>query len=176
MKGVFWKEGESFNNSMSLIVSLMVRYPEIATLSLDPEEKTLHFTFLIGHELSEKEFQPFMENYTMGLEIMAEINQKRHRIASVSFHSQDKFGFVEVVRDISSLSQEEISLIVQLVQEKLGEILCDPEEAVGEEEKVFQEELIEHMLEDLKDSRQEKKLIGIREEGRVMIFNRADSH
>ena len=35
--------------------------------------------------------------------------------------------------------------------------------------------MIEHMLEDLKDSRQEKKLIGFREEGRVMVFNRASS-
>ncbi|HHZ19320.1 MAG TPA: hypothetical protein GX391_02225 [Firmicutes bacterium] len=172
MKGVFWKEGEPFNNSMSLIVSLMVRYPEIATLSLDPQEKTLHFTFLIGHELAEAEFRLFLQDYTMSLEVLAELNQRNYSIASISYYTQDNFSFLEVVRDISSLSQEEISLIVHLVREKLGELVCDPEDVVGEEEQVFQEELIEHMLEDLKDSRQEKKLIGIREEGRVMIFNR----
>lgn len=176
MNGIFWKEGEAFNNSMSLIVSLMVRYPEIATLSLDPTEKSLHFTFLVGRHLSDKDFNEFRENYFLSLQVMGDIMQRNFNVSTLSFQSQDNFGFIEVIRDIPTLSQEEISLLINLIRDNFaGELLSDQEEGIGEEEQVFQEEMIDHMLEDLKDSRQEKRLIGIREEGRVMVFNRVDS-
>lgn len=176
MKGVFWKEGEAFTNSMSLIVSLMVRYPEIATLSLNPEEKSLHFTFLINHPLSGEKFEQFKEKYFLSLQVMADLHQREMAIATVSHQTQDNLGFLEISRDIASITQEEISLLVNLVRESFGgDLLSDQEDGMGEEEQVFQEEMIDHMLEDLKDTRQEKRLIGIREEGRVMVFNRADS-
>jgi hypothetical protein len=176
MKGVFWKEGEAFTNSMSLIVSLMVRYPEIATLSLNPEEKSIHFTFLIAHPLTEDEFNNFKERLFLGLQVMAEIHQRAMEVCTVAHQSQDNFGFMEISRDIASITQEEISLLVNLIREVFtGDLVSDQEDSIGEEEQVFQEEMIDHMLEDLKDSRQEKRLIGIREEGRVMVFNRADT-
>ncbi|HEX2953356.1 MAG TPA: hypothetical protein VHR47_05160, partial [Bacillota bacterium] len=102
MKGVFWKEGEAFTNSMSLIVSLMVRYPEIATLSLNPEEKSLHFTFLIAHPLAEDEFNSFKERLFLSLKVMAEINQRSMSLSTIIHQSQDNFGFLEISRDIAS--------------------------------------------------------------------------
>ena len=44
----------------------------------------------------------------------------------------------------------------------------------GEEDLLFQEEMIAHMLEELKEVPQKKELTGIREEGRVLIFNHSD--
>ena len=59
MKGIFWKEGESFTNSMSLIVSLLVRYPGIATINFDPAQKSLGFTFAVARPMSQEDFQGF---------------------------------------------------------------------------------------------------------------------
>lgn len=175
MNGIYWKEGEAFSNSMSLIVSLMVRHPEIATLSLDPVDKSLHFTFMVGRSLKREEFGAFREKYLLSLDVMTEIHQKNYRDAVINLQTLDNFSFIEVTRDIASLCQEEIAMLVNLIRDVFdGELLSDQEDGLGEEEQVFQEEMIDHMLEDLKDSRQEKRLIGIREEGRVMVFNRAE--
>lgn len=175
MNGIYWKEGEAFSNSMSLIVSLMVRHPEIATLSLNPVGKSLHFTFLVGRNLTREEFEAFREKYLLSLDVMTEIHQKDYTEAVIQRQSLDNFSFIEVTRDIASLCQEEIAMLVSLIRDVFeGEVLSDQEDGLGEEEQVFQEEMIDHMLEDLKDSRQEKRLIGIREEGRVMVFNRAE--
>lgn len=173
MKGVFWKEGEPFTNSMSLIVSLLIRYPEIATLKLDPEEKSFLFTFMFNRKLSPQETRELRENLRMNLDALAGLTQRYPTVLTVSTRSQKGLSFLEVKRDIASLSQEEISLLLEVIKEKYEkDLIKDQDDEIGEDEQVFQEEMIGHMLEDLKDSGQEKRLIGIREEGRVMIFNR----
>jgi len=172
MKGVFWKEGEPFTNSMSLIVSLLIRYPEFATLKLDPNLKCFVFSFMIKKGLAPKELKKLRTEIQLSLEVFAELNQQTPTVLNISFRRTKGLTFLEIKRDIPSLSRDEISLLVGLVKNYFHEDLVgEADDEVGEDERYFQEEMIDHMLEDLKDSRQERKLIGIREEGRVMIFN-----
>ncbi|MGE5529238.1 MAG: hypothetical protein ACM3X6_08870 [Patescibacteria group bacterium] len=177
MKGIFWKEGEAFTNSMNLIVSLLVRYPGIATISLDPVQKFLQFTFVVKRSLTLPEFERFSGTVTESLQAHAELNGRAPRLLDLRLSKFDDLSFLEIKRDIDSLQPEEIALLTTLIDQEFGgELVQDQEETLEEEDQAIQEEMIEHMLEDLKDSRQEKKLIGFREEGRVMVFNRAGLH
>ncbi len=175
MKGVYWKESDSFNNSMSLIVSLLICYPEIATLKLNPVENVFIFSFIFKRNFSAKEEELFREELAISLLTLIELIQHQPKIIEIYFKRQKDLSFLEIKRDISSLSQEEISLMVKVINNKYEEeIIKDQDDNLNEEELVFQEEIINHMLEEIKDSQQEKELIGIREEGRVMIFNHSD--
>ncbi|NLW56100.1 MAG: hypothetical protein GX050_05710 [Firmicutes bacterium] len=175
MKGVFWKEGESFTSSMSLIVSLLIRYPEIATLKLIPEEQIFQFGFIFKRKFTPEEKKAFQEELELSLKALTELNRYHPKIMKFTFKRLKNFSFLEIKRDIASLSQDEISLITRIINHKYqGEIIKDAEDSMGEEELIFQEEMIDHMLEDIKDSQQDKELIGIREEGRVMLFNHSD--
>jgi hypothetical protein len=177
MKGIFWKEGESFSNSMSLIAFLLVRYPEIGSVRFDPILKTLQFSFVLVKVLAEEDFASFKDKLLASLSSIAQLQERNLGQTQVSFTEYDGLTFLEIIRDIESLNQEEIALIIGVVQQSFeGYLLLDQEEAVQEEDTILQEEMIEHMLEDLKDSRQEKRLIGFREEGRVLVFNRANLH
>jgi len=175
VKGIFWKEGESFTNSMSLIVSLLVRYPGIATISFDPAQKALQFTFAVARLLSPPEFGSFAKTVQDSLETVADLGGRAPTLLELSLSSHDGMSFLEVKRDIDTLLPEEISVLTSLLDQHFGgELVREQDDALEEEDRALQEEMIEHMLEDLKDSRQEKKLIGFREEGRVMVFNRAN--
>lgn len=177
MKGIFWKEGESFSNSMSLIAFLLVRYPEIGSVRFDPDQKTFQFSFVLTQSVNETAFSDFENQLNLSLGSISQLQGREPGLISVNFTDYDDLTFLEVTRDIDSLSQEEISLIIGVVQQFFeGQLLLDQEEVAQEEDVILQEEMIEHMLEDLKDSRQEKKLIGFREEGRVLVFNRANLH
>lgn len=177
MKGIFWKEGESFSNSMSLIAFLLVRYPEIGTVRFDPEQKTLQFSFILNKVLPESDFGLFKENLLLSLNAISELQERTVGLIQISFSVCDGLSFLEIQRDVDSLNQEEIALIIGVTRRYFeGDLLLDQQENLQEEDIVLQEEMIEHMLEDLKDSRQEKRLIGFREEGRVLIFNRAKLH
>ena len=177
MKGIFWKEGESFSNSMSLIAFLLVRYPEIGSVRFDPVQKTLQFSFIVGKPLTEEEFQSFKDQLLLSLNNIAQLQGRDCGEIRIGFNVCDDLTFLEVIRDLESLNQEEIALIIGVVKQGFeGSLLLDQEEGVQEEDEVIQEEMIEHMLEDLKDSHPEKRLIGFREEGRVFVFNRANLH
>ncbi len=172
MKGVFWKEGEPFTNSMSLIVSLLIRYPEIATIRLNPEERAFVFTFIFSRRLSATEIREVQEELIESLKALAELNNRQILLLTVGFRKSKGLSFLEIRRDIASFSQEEISLVSGILERRFaGEIIKEQEESIPEDDQLFQEEMIDHMLEDLRDTIQEKLLIGIREEGRVMIFN-----
>jgi hypothetical protein len=174
MKGIFRKEGESFSNSMSLIAFLLVRYPEIGSIRFDPAQKTLQFSFVIVKILNSEEFGLFKDQLILSLSNISELQARELGLIEVNYAEYDGLTFLEIMRDIDSLNQEEIALIIGVVHQLFeGFLLLDQEETLQEEDELLQEEMIEHMLEDLKDSRQEKKLIGFREEGRVLVFNRA---
>src|SRR5690554_7406191 len=85
MKGVFWKEGEPFTNSMSLIVSLLIRYPEFATLKLDPNLKCFVFSFMIKKGLAPKELKKLRTEIQLSLEVFAELNQQTPTVLNISF-------------------------------------------------------------------------------------------
>ncbi len=174
MKGVFSKEGEAFTNSMNLIASLLVRYPSLATVSLDPEQKSLGFMFVVSRPLSPAEFRHLVTKIKENLKAVGELLGQSPVLLEINLSPYEGMSFIEVKRDIETLAPEEISLLTVLLEEEFGNSLVREEEEIFEEEdKAFQEEMIVRMLEDLKDSRQERKLIGFREDGRVMVFNRA---
>lgn len=177
MKGIFWKEGESFSNSMSLIAFLLVRYPEIGSVRFDPDQKTLQFSFVLTKAIDETDCNNFSDQLNLSLSSIAQLLGREIGLVEINFTDYQDLTFLEITRDIDSLSQEEIALIIGVVRQFFEErLLLDQEDSVQEEDEILQEEMIEHMLEDLKDSRQEKKLIGFREEGRVLVFNRANLH
>jgi hypothetical protein len=111
----------------------------------------------------------------MSLEALAVLDRVQPEIIDFSFKRQKDLSFLEIRRDIASFSSDELSLIVKIINNRYGqEVIKDEESEAGEEDLLFQEEMIAHMMEELKETPQEKELIGIREEGRVMIFNHAD--
>jgi hypothetical protein len=175
MKGVFSRDSESYTNSMSLIVSLLIRYPEIATLRLDPVGRSFIFSFIFRYKFSLAQQKAFQEELEMSLEALAVLDRAEPEIIDFSFKRQKDLSFLEIRRDIASFSSDELSLIVKIINNRYGqEVIKDEESEAGEEDLLFQEEMIAHMMEELKETPQEKELIGIREEGRVMIFNHAD--
>ena len=91
----------------------------------------------------------------------------------ISCDNLDKMMRIEVCRDLSTLTAEEISLMVGIVTQRFGDNLVkDRCEDLPEEDVFVHEEMIRNLLADVTDASQEKKIIGFREEGRVMVFNR----
>ena len=78
-----------------------------------------------------------------------------------------------MTRDVASLSQEELALVIGLMKDTLGDrLVVDHNDGSPDEDLSMQEELIQEMLEDIKEDKLEKNLIAFREEGRVLVFNK----
>ncbi|NLS45576.1 MAG: hypothetical protein GX969_07570 [Firmicutes bacterium] len=166
---------DSTANSVSLLISILVRYPEIATVNFVPEGKILKFTFMTASPISDRLWDDFRNRLLESVEAYAFLVRRGTPGIKVELLEYGNVSIVEISRDIETLTQEEISLIIELARSSLGsELIAEGSNSDGEfeEELVYQDEMIETMLDDLRESVQQRKLIGFREEGRVLVFNK----
>lgn len=92
---------------------------------------------------------------------------------STGVSSDDGIGILQITRDVATLSQTELALIVELVLDRFGpDLIVDDGDSLVEEDMLAQDELIREMLADLQDGRLERNLIAFRDGGRVLVFNK----
>ncbi|MEW6522096.1 MAG: hypothetical protein AB1445_00755 [Bacillota bacterium] len=164
---------ESASKSVSLLVSVLVRYPEVAAVDFDPTKQTIKFTFLLTRALSKQSFRELASKVVDSLEAFNALEGKGAGTVAVHRVRHPGLTVVEVTRDVASLTQAEISLVVAVVREHSGRVLAaDGGEAMQEEELAVQEELIAEMLEDVRVSQQGRNLTAFREDGKVVVFNK----
>jgi len=167
------KPQEEVSDSIGLLISILVRYPEVGTINYDPVDQHLKFTFMFSSVLEEEDLVNFKKIMVDSIEIYNGIEEREPAIINVCYHLNDSFSMLEVTRDVETLSQEEISMVIELVYTKYKQFLVsERNENLLEEDLLMQEELIEHMLENIRISYPEKNLIAFREEGRVLVFNK----
>jgi hypothetical protein len=167
-------EPEGLQNSVGLLISILVRYPEVGTVKYQPEERTLRFTFMVSDLVEEKTFRGFADRLKESLLTFAFVSGRRMRVCLLENTEYNGFTLIELHRDVESLSREEISLVASLLGESfVDRVVKEAQEPLLEEDQVYQEELIEHMLDDLRQGQLTKDLIGFRENGRVFVFDKA---
>jgi len=160
-------------DSIGLLISILVRYPEIGTVKFSPQSQTLKLSFILSRLISNEEYQIFTERLCTSLEAYNMLEAQTDVIINTSYDQYEQIGVLEIDRDVHTLSRTEISLIITIIKDHFeGNLVIDKNDSLLEEDLLVQEELIENMLEHLKGVRYEKNLIGIREDGRVMVFNK----
>ncbi len=163
------------NNSVpyiaNLLTSILIHYPEIATINLDPKDRVIKFSFYLKNitlELGEvkKYMQQALQAYYYLEDITTEVN-------AFTFEQLDQFTIMEFWRDINSLSQKEISLVIALLKDQFGaSLISDEDEDLDVDNQTLHEELISYMLENVKMSRANSELIALRDEGKVVVYNK----
>ncbi len=167
------KSQEEVSDSIGLLISILVRYPEVGTINYDPIDQDLKFTFMFSCVLDESELVNFKKKVIDSIQTYTELEGTRPTIVEAGYTICEGFSMFEIKRDVGTLTQEEISLVIELVYTDFRNYLVtEASESIMEEDLLMQEELIEHMLENLKTSTPEKNLIAFREEGRVLVFNK----
>ncbi|MGE5558040.1 MAG: hypothetical protein ACM3WV_05435 [Bacillota bacterium] len=172
MAGISWQEREPYTQSMNLIVSLLMRYPQIATVSLHPEEHSLHFVFIINARLTQRGAQELEHQLKEGWESFWQLTHARPELTEINFTGENSLTLLEVKRDVASITLSEISYLIQFLQDHYQSKLCQeqPSAEGGGSEESWPEELIELLLDDLREIKSDRNLIGFREEGRVFVY------
>lgn len=171
--GVHYKGREDVTDSVGLLISILVRYPEVATINYEPGEHVLKFTFILARVIEPDKFDDVKETLLSSIEVFNLLEGKEIRVSKISHQVCDHLTMLEVHRDVDTLAQEEIALIVELVHRYLeNDLMTEENDNLFEEDLIIQEEIIEHMLESVKGAAGDKNLFAFREEGRVLVFNK----
>ena len=167
------KPQEEVSDSIGLLISILVRYPELGTINYDPESQHLRFTFIFSCELDEEKLVIFKKTVIDSIKTYNVLEDRIPNTIEVKLNPCEEFIMFEIIRDVGTLSQEELSMIIELVHVNFRkDLVFEKNDYLLEEDLLMQDELIEHMLENIKISYPGKNLIAFREDGRVLVFNK----
>lgn len=154
---------------MDLLISLLVRFPEIGTVYCEPEEGALRLVFLIQDDVG-ADFTEFVHSFKSHLSFFHSLRQEAVGLVSLKMTEMEQLTSIEILRELSTLSLEELNLIVTLVSDFFGTHL------VQDGPNVSEDDLLEHNM--IIDSffnsgphRNIERLTGFRDNGRVLVFS-----
>ncbi|MFZ5597502.1 MAG: hypothetical protein ACOY31_10890 [Bacillota bacterium] len=173
MVGLRYRGKEDVADSVGLLISILIRYPEVATINYDPGQRLLKFNFIASSMMEPAEIDDLRQKLLESIEVFNRLEGKISRLGQVDYHYCDHFTMIEIQRDVETLVHEEIALIVELLRQSLeGRLVTDEGQQLFEEDLLIHEEIIGNMLESVKGYAGDKKLFAFREEGRVLVFNK----
>ncbi|WP_366921756.1 hypothetical protein MFMK1_002172 [Metallumcola ferriviriculae] len=173
--GLQFRNGEEVSDSIGLLISILVRYPEVGTINFDPKHNVLKFTFILSHRVTEDQIEVFSKEFKECVETFSHIADTVLRDNRLICWEHDEVMLIEVYRDVESLSQDEIAMLISLLYKHfLGILVADENDSFFEYDLDYQEELISNILESIEMGTElpEGKLIAFRDDGKVMVFNK----
>lgn len=167
-----WQEEESFPEGVNLLFAILTRYPEISCVHMSSQEKVLKLTFFATHAADEEEIRKLGELLLDSVNAYHLLEGYAYEEMEFEYAFHEGVTFLTVIRDVPSLSRGELSLLAQLLRERLGERLVvdyQPEPPPGTEEMPGDEEYLDSLFQTIRRV-PAQTLVGMREEGRVLVY------
>ena len=172
----FLKKSKKPNPDASrLLASILVVFPEIQSVTYESKGETLEFSFALNGKFSQEDFTEFL-NY------VAESVETFHHLeglngAKIELNLEGVYGtyFLNVRRDVATLTCRELSLLTELAANYFGDRLIEEYEDdffPDEEYIMAQEDYLEQCLNNMRQLRVEGRLVGVRERERVLVYSR----
>lgn len=156
-----------FNYSTGLLVSILLRYPEVGTISCIQGQEALVLRFLVANTFN---FDQLKIKLNQVLELFHKLERQKMGLCEIEQYEQE-VGLLVIKRDVASMTQDEMNLIVEIIKSELGKQLIKDDVDLADDEIVFQDDSINHLLAALRFNGTEKSMTAVREDGRVLVFN-----
>jgi hypothetical protein len=168
------KRDDRISRSVSVLVSMLVRYPEVGTVKYEPRQQTIRMGLVITGEMTDADWNRTEQDLFDTLDVYHLLEQRQPSVLDVAMESYGELTSIAITRDVATFSPEEIYTIVEFFKERFaGRLVTELVDwPANEDEMIAQDELIEELVADLEENRSSRNLIAIREDGRVMVFRK----
>lgn len=158
---------------VNLLTSVLIYYPEISKISIEPDEK-IYINYIIQKILTEEEIEKTRTLLEECLKSYHYLEKTQVECNEVKVNIEEKATFITIKRDMKTFSHGELRLINTLINEEFGELLIMDTDKIPmiDSTMLAQMDLIDTMFASLKINPVVEKMIGIREAGRVIVFNK----
>lgn len=161
---------EEYEREASLLVALLVKFPEIGTLRVSPAEEILRITYLLNQPPETQRLHEFQRRLGLSLAALTKLTGGEPRVARADIESYDGLAPLHVTRSLRSVLYEEFEIITSEVRAHFDDALIVDDG--GRTPPWFETDDL-HLaltLEELR-SPDAKTFIGFRDGGRVLVFN-----
>ena len=158
---------------VNLLTSVLIYYPEISKISIEPDEK-IYINYIIQKILTDEEIEKTRTLLEECLKSYHYLEKTQVECDEVKVNIEEKATFITIKRDMKTFSHGELRLINTLINEEFGELLIMDTDKIPmiDSTMLAQMDLIDTMFASLKINPVVEKMIGVREDGRVIVFNK----
>ena len=158
-----------------LLASILVVFPIVQSVTYDSKDETLEFSFALNGKFTHDDFENFLAYVAESLETFHHLEGLSG--AKIELNVEGVYGtcFLNVRRDVATLTCRELSLLTELAVNYFGENLIeeyDNNYFPDEEYLMAQEDYLEQCLNNMRQIRVEGRLVGVREHERVVVYAR----
>ncbi len=175
LKKLFKKNQQKPNQDLGyLLASILVVYPEVSKVSYDPADGLLQLSFALETHLSEDEFRAFVTQAVESIKTYQQFSGFSDSRLEISIEGVDSISFLQIRRDIETLTRAELTIIATLVNDFFSEKLIfemNPDE-IDEEFSFAQEDKLDQIFVKLRKKKISDRVIGFRENEKVIIYAR----
>lgn len=168
LSNLLHRAAKGAQNGEDLLSSILFRYAEVGSVHYWSEQHALKFTFTVRQN---QEIFALQDILKPALETYHFLEGHSMRLFDLTCRNEEDVWAITVTRDVESMTQREVGLIVDLIKEKCKQHLLYDELSLPEDEQIIQEEMISHMLCSIHSDGLDKNVVALREEGRVLVFN-----
>ncbi len=157
-----------------LLASILVVYPAIQSVIYDSKEDILELSFALNGKFEPNDFEDFLGRVAESVETLHYLEGLSG--ATIELNVEGIYGtcFLNVRRDMTTLTCRELSLLTEMAVNYFGERLVEDfdSEPPDEDFLMAQEDYLEQCLNNMRQFRVEGKLVGVREHERVVVYAR----
>ena len=156
-----------------LLASILVVYPSVQAVSFDPKDSMLELSFALNGKFSQDQFEGFLKYVAESVEAYHQLENLGNATIELNVEGIYSTCFLNIRRDLATLTCGELSMITELAINYFGENLIeDFNNNVNDEEYIMaQEDYLEQMLGNIRQIRIENRIVGVRERERVVVYN-----
>ncbi|HEY0393838.1 MAG TPA: hypothetical protein VGD01_05030 [Candidatus Elarobacter sp.] len=159
-------------DTVNRVVALLVRFPELHSVRSNPGDATLTLSFALRERLDRAKTAALGERVSDHVRAFLDLRGDEPAKIAVTCERDAAVSFVNVTRDAASFSREELELLVAVFADAFGERLVrdGASAAPVDDDPAARDELVEVALDALRDPTQRRRLVGFREEQRVLVY------
>lgn len=162
-----YNDGGRLQDGVGLLTSILMRYAEVGSVHYWREQHALKFTFMVTQPQDVNNLREYLRP---ALEFFHQLEGQKMRVIDIDCRIEESICVITITRDIDSMSQREVGLIVELMKRQYKQQLIYDEIYLPEDEQIYQEEKIKQMLSSIQGNDINKNVLALREEGRVLVF------
>jgi hypothetical protein len=160
------------SDAVGLVIALLVRFPEIATIASHPAAGTIVLSFVVNRRLDRAACNGLRDAVGEHVRALLEAGSEEPVSLGVSCEADERVTFVRVVRDVKTFTRDELTMLTGFFGERYGDALMrsPAPDDTGEEDPSAHDDLVDFAIEALRDPSRQKSLVGFREEKGVLVY------
>ena len=118
------------SDSVSLLISILVRFPQIGTVKIDSKKQVLWLNFMLAQSVVAEEIDKFQQQTLAALGAYHHITGQTATVFQIETKQPyEKFCLLSIGRDLASVTRGELTLLITLLSEHFKDrIILDESE------------------------------------------------